>query len=98
MLVDILDKMIKLLYYHHYVYSVGLRYEMIIIIIANHLLKLIKIWIRNSTTSGTRIDLQAGLGFGGAYHSLKQDYDIKLDTPSGGSRITTVALSSDQIR
>jgi hypothetical protein len=29
---------------------------------------------------------------------LEQDYDINLFAPSGGTRTTTIALSSDQIR
>ncbi len=54
--------------------------------------------IRNSTTSGSRIDLQVGLGYGKSYLSMEQDYDFNLYAPSGGRRITTIALSSDQIR
>jgi hypothetical protein len=57
--------------------------------------------IRNSTTSGSRIVIQVGLGtlgYGRSYLSLEQDYDINLFAPSGGTRITTIALSSDQIR
>jgi hypothetical protein len=53
--------------------------------------------IRNSTTSGSRIDVQVGLGSGRSYLSLEQDYDINLFAPSGGTRMTTIALSSDQI-
>ena len=54
--------------------------------------------IRNSTTSGSRIDVQVGLGSGGSYLSLEQDYDINLFAPLGSTRMTTIALSSDQIR
>jgi hypothetical protein len=54
--------------------------------------------IRNSTTSGARIDLQVDLGNGRSYLSLEQDYDINLFAPSGGTRMTTIALSSYQIR
>jgi hypothetical protein len=54
--------------------------------------------IRNSTTAGSRIDVQVGSGYGRSYLSLEQDYDINLFAPSGGTRMTTIALSSDQIR
>ncbi len=58
--------------------------------------------IRNRTTSGSRIDLQVGLGSERSYLSLEQNYDINLCAPSGGTRVTTIALrdalSSDQIR
>ncbi len=54
--------------------------------------------IRNSTTSGSRIDIQVGLGSGRSYLLLEQDYDINLSAPSGGTRMTTIALSSDQMR
>ena len=54
--------------------------------------------IRNSTTAGSRIDVQVGLGSGRSYLSLEQDYDINVFAPSGGTRMTTIALSSDQIR
>jgi hypothetical protein len=54
--------------------------------------------IRNSTTSGSRIDIQVGLSSGRSYLSLEQNYDINLFDPSGGTRTTTIALSSDQIR
>jgi hypothetical protein len=54
--------------------------------------------IRNSTTSGSRIDLQVGLGSGRSYLSLEQDHDINLFAPSGTTRTTTIALSSDRIR
>jgi hypothetical protein len=54
--------------------------------------------IRNSTTSGSKIDLQVGLGTGRSYLSVEQDYDINLFAPSGGTRMPTIALSSDQIR
>jgi hypothetical protein len=56
------------------------------------------IMIRNSSTSGSRIDLQVGLGTGRHYLSVEQGYDINLVAPSGGTRMTTIALSSDQIR
>ncbi len=56
------------------------------------------ITIRNSTTSGSRIDIQVGLGSGRSYLSLEQDYDINLFAPSGGTRMTSIALSPDQIR
>ncbi len=52
--------------------------------------------IRNSTTSGSRIDIKVGLGSGRSYLAL--DYDIDLFAPYGTTRITTIALSSDQIR
>jgi hypothetical protein len=55
-------------------------------------------FIRNNTTSGSRIDIQVGLGSGRSYLSLEQDYDINLYAPSGGTRNTTIALSSDKIR
>ncbi len=51
--------------------------------------------IRTSTTSGSSIDLQVGLGYGRSYLSLEQDYDINLLAPSGTARTTTIALSSD---
>ena len=54
--------------------------------------------IRNSTTSGSRIDWQVKLGYGKSFISMEQDYDINLYAPSGGIRTTTIALSSDQIR
>ena len=54
--------------------------------------------IRNSTTSSSRIDLQVGLGYGKSFLSMEQDYDVNLYAPSGGTRTTTIALSSDQIR
>jgi hypothetical protein len=53
--------------------------------------------IRNSTKPGSRIEIQVGLGSRRSYLSLEQDYDINLFAPSGGTRITTIALSSDQI-
>ncbi len=56
------------------------------------------IMIRNSTSSGSRIDNQVGLGSGRSYLSLEQKYDINLFSPSGGTRMTTIPLSSDQIR
>jgi hypothetical protein len=54
--------------------------------------------IINNITSGSRIDIQVGLGSERSYLSLYQDYDINLSAPSGRTRITTIALSSDQIR
>jgi hypothetical protein len=48
--------------------------------------------IRNSTTSGSRIDLQVGLGNGRSYLLLEQDYDIDLFAPSGTARTTTITL------
>ncbi len=49
------------------------------------------IMIRNSTTSGSRIDIQVSLGSGRSYLSLEQDYDINLFAPSGGTKTTTIA-------
>ncbi len=48
--------------------------------------------------SKSRIDLQVGLGTSRSYLSVEQGYDINLFAPSGGTRMTTIALSSDQIR
>jgi acyl-[acyl carrier protein]--UDP-N-acetylglucosamine O-acyltransferase len=42
--------------------------------------------IRNSTTAGSRIDVQVGSGNGRSYLSLEQDYDINLFAPSGTAR------------
>jgi hypothetical protein len=70
---------------------------MIFIIIAIHHLKLIKyLMIRN--TPGSRIDIQVGLASGRSYLLLEQEYDVNLFAPSGGTRMTTIAPSSDQIR
>jgi hypothetical protein len=52
---------------------------------------------RSSTTSGSRIDIQVGLGSGRSYLSLEQDFDFNLYAPSDGTRTTTIAHSSDQI-
>jgi hypothetical protein len=43
--------------------------------------------IRNYVTSGSRIDMQVGLGTARSYISLEQGYDINLFTPSGGSTV-----------
>jgi hypothetical protein len=53
--------------------------------------------IRNNVTTGSRIDMQVGLGTGGSYISLEQAYDINIFTPSGGTSIKSIGLSSDQI-
>ena len=53
--------------------------------------------IRNYVTIGSRIDMQVGLGYEKPYISLEQGYDINLYTPSGGTNIKSIALSSDQI-
>ncbi len=42
--------------------------------------------------------LQVGLGSGRTYFSLEQGYDMNIFVPSGGTRATTIPLSSDQIR
>jgi hypothetical protein len=47
---------------------------------------------RNTTTSGSRIDLHVGLASGRSCLSLEQDYDINLYALFGGTRITTKAL------
>ena len=52
--------------------------------------------IRNSNTSGSRIDISVGLGSGRSYMSLEQYRDINLFTPSGGTVTTTIGISSDQ--
>ncbi len=54
--------------------------------------------MKNSITSGSRIDLQVGLGSGRSYIVLEQGFDINLYASLGGTRITSIALSSDQIR
>jgi hypothetical protein len=52
--------------------------------------------VRNSTKPGSRVEIQVGLGSRRSYLSLEQDYDIILFAPSGGTRVTTIVLSSDQ--
>jgi hypothetical protein len=53
--------------------------------------------IRNNGTTNSPIDMQVGLGTARSYISLEQGYDINLFTPSGGTSVSTIALSSDQI-
>ena len=43
-------------------------------------------------------NVQVGFGIGRSYISWEQGYDIDLFAPSGGTTVTTIGLSSDQIR
>ena len=53
--------------------------------------------IRNNITTGSRVDLQTGIGTNRSYLTMKQGYDINIGTPIDSESVRTISLRSDQL-
>ena len=53
--------------------------------------------IRNNITTGSRVDLQTGIGTNRSYLTMEQGYDINIGTPIDSGSVRTISLRSDQL-
>ena len=51
--------------------------------------------IRNNITSGSRIDLQTGTGYGKSFISMEEGYDINISTPNNTTSLSTINLTTN---
>ena len=52
--------------------------------------------IRNNITTGSRIDLQTGTGYGASYISMEEGFDINISTPYNTTSTSVISLTSNK--
>ena len=52
--------------------------------------------IRNNITTGSRIDLQTGTGYGASYISIEEGFDINISTPNNTTSTSVISLNSNK--